>query len=174
MERCPSPCGHGTHSYAEKLDLTTEQLRTLVDEHKGLREIKEKWHESEPRVVKVYELNAANIIRNLPNAGSRNGKEFPDLIIKTFRTANGGTDMPARREVGALRWLNKLGCEHAPTLLRTFKIKKKHFRIHVVVMKKIEGVTLSDCYRMTNAERLKVRSAFAVAVRWFLFCLCYP
>ncbi|KAK3704805.1 hypothetical protein LTR37_013636 [Vermiconidia calcicola] len=126
-------------------------------------------------MVRVYELNAADIVHNLPNRHTRNSKDFPDLIIKTFETANGGTEMPACREVGALRWLNKLGCKHAPTLLRTFKIKKQHHKIHVVVMKKIEGVTLSDCYdyEMTGEEQRKVQRAFDVAIRAVAKCQIY-
>lgn len=145
--------------------LLPSDLRPLVFEEKGLQLFKVKDHTSELCCVRVFEALAKDITRHLDLPR----KDVPDMIIKTFTIEHDNVQRSlfAEREVGALKWLNKLECKHVPELLCAFKMKNRFDqKVHVIVMEKIQGVTVSECYnRMTDAERSKVKMAFGVAIR---------
>ncbi|KAK3704806.1 hypothetical protein LTR37_013637 [Vermiconidia calcicola] len=147
-------------------NITDDAILALVENDECLEVLKEKWHDDEQRLVKIYELRAEDIIRLVPGGDRRQRAETPDLIIKTFRASDYDrqTNEPARRESRALKLLERLGCEHAPTLRNAFSFIQDEDKVQVVVMEKIKGVTLSDAWDYMSARtKHEVRKAFKIA-----------
>ena len=137
------------NAYSIKADAKewADAFRPLIDDKLGLTLLKLKRHPNEPTWVKIYEGLAKNLRHHLPEKFREPGA-VPNVIIKTFViTDEKKVKKPSRAdvEVGALKWLNKRRCAHAPKLLCTFKMRNRRGRRkQVVVMKKIKGVTVSD------------------------------
>ena len=116
--------------------------------------------------------------KNLPGSGKERRttsttrqNKHPDLVIKTFVVrdeldiSHNPKDLRSDKEVGALRWLNKRGCEYVPKLICAFKMRNWCGRKkQVVFMEKIDGVPLSEFYHLFSPEgKRQVLQALRVA-----------
>ncbi|KAK3691176.1 hypothetical protein LTR37_018831 [Vermiconidia calcicola] len=147
-------------------DITARELCALIANGESVEVLKEKWHDSEQRLVKIYELRAKDIVRLLPSWVRRQSAKLPDLVIKTFKASdcNQQANQAACWELAALKKLRRLSCEHTPTLTHTFSFIQDDSRVVAVVMQKIKGITLSDAWESMSARtKTKVRKAFKIA-----------
>lgn len=154
-------------------DITARELCALIANGESVEVLKEKWHDSEQRLVKIYELRAKDIVRLLPSWVRRQSAKLPDLVIKTFKASdcNQQANQAACWELAALKKLRRLSCEHTPTLTHTFSFIQDDSRVVAVVMQKIKGITLSDAWESMSARtKTKVRKAFKIA-RQYVFSI---
>ena len=144
-------------------------LKAYMMERIGLEEIKFKSHEEAPHCTRVYQGSTGKI----PGL-TMSGSNSMGIIVKTWTTyIDDEYDrriQRAERDIGALKWLNRLGCQYVPKYICSFKMLNSYgLKEHVLVMEKVVGITLSDysvgyaC--MSFEDKKTVRKAFETAVR---------
>lgn len=141
------------------------KLRVLRADATRERLTKKK-HDTEPSDVRGYRIRVKDIRSMQGLEHWRHG----DIILKRFITSESSraSTMRAEQEIGALRWLNRLGCRHVPTYLGNVKTQDNAYgeSEHIVFMTKVPGVTLDPRYRSVSLrEQGRIRNAFDTAVR---------
>ncbi|KAK5686477.1 hypothetical protein LTS10_002596 [Elasticomyces elasticus] len=140
--------------------------------HRGLQLniLKEKKDSGGQRVT-VGEVFAGHLPQ-LQNPGDENGQLIFKEYCMTREHAEGTAghtrmvSTKAAQEIGALRWLNKRGCQHVPQLLGTARYYNdaSHTMQECLIMTKVPGITLQHTYAgLPFEERGAVRKAFRVA-----------
>ncbi|KAK5726489.1 hypothetical protein LTR17_012713 [Elasticomyces elasticus] len=147
--------------------------------HKGLllKVLKDKKDTGGQRVT-VGEVFAGHLPK-LQNQGDENGQLIFKEYCLTREHADGAAghsrmvSIKAAQEIGALRWLNKRGCQHVPQLLGTSRYYNdaSHTMQECLIMTKVPGITLQHTYAgLPYEERRAVRKAFLVALNALRAC----
>ncbi|KAK3654029.1 hypothetical protein LTR56_003464 [Elasticomyces elasticus] len=128
--------------------------------------------------VTVGEVFAGHILK-LQNQGDENSQLIFKEYCWTREHADGAAghtrlvSTKAAQEIGALRWLNKRGCQHVPQLLGTSRYYNdaSHTMQECLIMTKVPGITLQHTYAgLPYEERRAVRKAFLVALNALRAC----
>ncbi|KAK4888724.1 hypothetical protein LTR27_012423 [Elasticomyces elasticus] len=147
--------------------------------HRGLQLniLKEKKDSGGQRVT-VGEVFAGHLPQ-LQNPGDEHGQLIFKEYCLTREHADGAAGQTrmvstkAAQEIGALRWLNKRGCQHVPQLLGTSRYYNdaSHTMQERLIMTKAPGITLEHTYAgLAYEERRAVRKAFLVALNALRAC----
>lgn len=163
------PICHDGEPAKKTVKVDMETLKVSIKERTGLELIKDKIHAEEPRHTRVWR-GSTDTIPGL----YMSRPDCLGIIVKTWTTVCDRPccrrDQRAERDIGALKWLNKQGCQYVPKYICSFKIPDMDDDVeHVLVMEKVAGITLSDYgvgYAYMSVEEKKtVRKAFEIAVR---------